>query len=103
MGQQTDGTRRRSPGITNIIDTALIGISTVVVVQLLQGTSTDIPLFISLYAFAGAIPMLTTRIVISWFKPVDQLSSTAWQEHAAIWSGYLLALLGIGPVRAKLP
>jgi hypothetical protein len=58
MGQQTDGTRRRSPGITNIIDTALIGISTVVVVQLLQGTSTDIPLFISLYAFAGAIPML---------------------------------------------
>lgn len=51
-----------------VITGGLIGVSTIIVAQLLQLATFDIPLKISLYSFAISIPMLTAYLVIVWSK-----------------------------------
>lgn len=81
-----------------IITTALIGISAVAVIQLLQVTALDVPLKVSLYCFAISIPMLALYLLIILSKPNYKLQSDMWADQIAVYTGGFCSVVGIAAI-----
>ena len=81
-----------------VITGALIGVSTVIVVQLLQLTAFDVPLKISLYCFAISIPMLTAYLVSVLIKINHTLQVKMWSEGVAVSIGGACSIVGMGAI-----
>lgn len=84
--------------LIEVTDAGLIGIGMVTVIQLLQVSTFDTPLYVSLYAFAAAIPMLAAHFLIHLVRPNFYLVYPALYEPFLRWVGYVLALVGIGAI-----
>jgi len=81
-----------------IITAALIGISTVAVIQLLGQSLLDKPLIISLYCFAISIPMLAVYSLIILMKPKFKLHRDTWAEMTIVLLGSFGAIVGVGAI-----
>jgi predicted tellurium resistance membrane protein TerC len=89
--------------LIEVTDAGLSGIGMVMVIQLLQVPTLDTPLYVSLHAFAAAIPMLTAHFVIHLLRPNFYLVYTALYEPFLRWVGFALALVGIGAIFWHFP
>lgn len=98
MTEKTFTADKESIRFAESVTAALIGVSTVIVVQLLQLTSFDIPLKIALYSFAVSIPMLTAYFVIVWLKTDYAILVDVWSETFAGVVGGGCSIVGLGAI-----
>ena len=81
-----------------LICTALLGVSIVSVVEFVGRTDLDLPLRVSLYCFAVAIPFLTAYLMVLNVSSRIEHIAGKWYLNALGISAILGALAGVGAV-----
>jgi hypothetical protein len=85
----------KSMNIVVLEYSALLGVSVVGVMQLLQVPQLDLPLYISVIAFAVAIPMLTYGVYqVRWLQQYRYHIPSPWIDGMG-WFAMLASLLGL--------